>query len=137
MIQYIRNQLTYLDENGRAYSFNIKIHHLILSEDEHAAAYRILDDEKLNKELWDEVDVLFQDFTKETGLAVYTVGKRRGHLMMTNHGATGLKYYSDKELNAMSEAEIEKLYHVLIRFRKLYDDMFVIFRRLIAEQSKA
>jgi len=130
-IKYILEQALYLNtESGkRAYSFNIKIHHLVLSDQEKEVAYRLIQDEGLNQSMWQEMAGLLDGFMRETGIKAYTAGRRRGHLMLKNQGDDGLRVLNEAELNALSAEELDRVYTVLVRFRKLFEDMFQVFKK--------
>lgn len=137
MVEYITSHLTYHDNTAkRAYSFNIKIYHLVLNEEEKELANKIVQDEKLNKALWDGLAGIFSDFESETKLKAYVLGKNRGHLILKNNDTDGMPIYTAKELAEMTEDQISVIYNNLMRFKKLYEDMFVIFRQRIKELQK-
>lgn len=129
-IKYILDQALYLDaaSGKRAYSFNVKIHHLVLNDREKEVAYQLIQDENLNQHLWQEMADLLQGFENETGVKAYTVGRKRGHLILKNHGDDGLPVCSDGMLTEMPGEQLDRVFEVLRRFRKLFEDMFLVFK---------
>jgi hypothetical protein len=138
-IKYILEQPLYLDADSgrRAYSFNVKIHNLVLNDQEREIAYQLIQDENLNLALWQEMTDLMEIFVRENGIKAYTVGRRRGHLILKNYGDDGLPVYSEAELTEMPEEQLEQVFEVLQRFRKLFEDMFLVFKRHMSNLETA
>lgn|GEM_PF-2364242 len=130
-IKYILEQALYLDvaSGKRAYSFNVKIHNLVLNEDEKKVAYQLIQDPALNDALWQEMSDLMAGFEKDTGIKAYTVGRKKGHLILKNHGEDGIPVNTEAMLMEMPEEQLDRLFEVLKRFRKLFEDMFLVFKK--------
>lgn len=130
-IKYILEQPLYFDpaSSKRAYSFNVKIHNLVLNEAEREIAYKLIQNPDLNNLLWQELSGLMADFQKETGIEAYTVGRNRGHLMLKNQGDDGVPVYTEAMLMELSDEELDRVFTVLKRFRKLFEDMFLVFKK--------
>ncbi len=133
-IKYILEQPLYLDPDSgkRAYSFNVKIHNLVLNEEEREIAYKLIQNQDLNNLLWQELFGLMADFEKEVGLKAYTVGRNRGHLMLKNHGEDGIPVYTEAMLMELPDEDLDRVFTVLKRFRKLFEDMFLVFKKHMA-----
>jgi isopropylmalate/homocitrate/citramalate synthase len=130
-IKYILEQALYFDSGSgkRAYSFNVKIHNLVLNEEEKKAAYQLIQNQDLNNSLWQELSGLMADFEKETGIKAYTVGRNRGHLILKSHGEDGIPVYTEAMLMELPDEQLDQVFEVLKRFRKLFEDMFLVFKK--------
>lgn len=134
-VKYILEQGLYLDADSgkRAYSFNVKIHNLILNDQEKEVAYRLIQDQDLNNSLWLEMNGIMESFAQETGIKAYTVGRRKGHLILKNHGDDGLPVYTEAMLMEMPEDQLNRVFGILKQFRKLFEDMFLVFKKHMAK----
>jgi len=130
-VKYILDQALYFDSDSgkRAYSFNIKIYNLVLNEKEREVAYKLIQNPDLNNSLWQELSGLMADFEKETGIKAYTVGRNRGHLILKNHGDDGIPVYTEAMLMELPDEQLDRVFNVLKRFRKLFEDMFLVFKK--------
>lgn len=130
-VKYILEQALYLDaaSDQRAYSFNVKIHNLVLNDEEKKVAYQLIQDQDLNNSLWQEMSGLMTGFEKETGIKAYTVGRKKGHLILKNHGEDGIPVYTESMLMEMPDDQLDRLFEILKRFRKLFEDMFLVFKK--------
>ncbi|MGE5544255.1 MAG: hypothetical protein ACM3UW_04715 [Bacillota bacterium] len=136
-VKYILDQALYLDvaSGKRAYSFNVKIHNLVLNDEEKKVAYQLIQDQDLNNSLWQEMSGLLAGFEQETGVKAYTVGRRKGHLILKNHGEDGIPVYTEATLMEMSDEELDRVFEVLKRFRKLFEDMFLVFKKHMSKMQ--
>ncbi|MGI6549499.1 MAG: hypothetical protein ACOX4Q_05550 [Syntrophomonadales bacterium] len=130
-VRYILDQALYLDaaSGKRAYSFNVKIHNLVLNDQEKEVAYRLIQDQDLNNSLWQEMNSVMEGFERATGIKAYTVGRRKGHLILKNHGDDGLPVYPEAALMEMPEDQLDRVFEILKQFRKLFEDMFLVFKK--------
>ena len=130
-VKYILEQALYLDtaSGKRAYSFNVKIHNLVLNDEEKKVAYQLIQDQDLNNSLWQEMSGLMTGFETETGVKAYTVGRKKGHLILKNHGEDGIPVYTEAMLMEMPDDQLDRLFEILKRFRKLFEDMFLVFKK--------
>lgn len=133
-VRYILDQPLYLDtaSGKRAYSFNVKIHNLILNDQEKVVAYRLIQDQDLNNSLWQEMTGIMEGFEKDIGVKAYTVGRRNGHLILKNHGEDGLPVYSEAMLMELPDEQLDRIFEILKNFRRLFENMFLVFKKHMA-----